>query len=142
MVRQRLVRSEEDQMIAGICGGIADYLQISSTWVRLAFLLLIPASGVGLFLYLILLVIMPTTNQLEMPAKTFAEENLSHLGETVMESVQKISQHSTNGLNAGILLILLGVLFLLMNFGWLNSYLIWPLMLISAGILVMFRHRR
>lgn len=142
MVRQRLVRSEQDQMIAGICSGIADYLQISSTWVRLAFLLLIPASGVGLFLYLILLVIMPTTNQLEMPAKTFAEENLSHLGETVMESVQKISQQSADGLNAGILLILLGVLFLLMNFGWLNSYLIWPLMLISAGILVILRHRR
>lgn len=141
MPRQRLTRNEQEQMIAGICGGIADYLQINSTWVRLAFLLLIPASGIGIFLYLILLVIMPTPNQLEMPAKAFAEQNLNNLVETVIEGVQKISQQSGEAVNAGIFLILLGVLFLLMNFGWLHSNLIWPLILIGIGILVMLRQR-
>lgn len=37
---KRLMRSSADSKIAGVCGGVAEYLEIDSTLVRLAFVLL------------------------------------------------------------------------------------------------------
>jgi len=39
--RKRLLRSSDDRKIAGVCGGIAEYLEIDSTVVRLVWLVLI-----------------------------------------------------------------------------------------------------
>ena len=54
-----LVRSGDERIIAGVCGGLAHYLGVDPALVRLAFLLLIPAGGVGAPLYLILTIVMP-----------------------------------------------------------------------------------
>jgi len=56
---KRLYRSRTEEMIAGVCGGLADYLNVDPTVIRLVFLLLLFAGGGGLFIYLILWVIMP-----------------------------------------------------------------------------------
>ncbi|MCW8195040.1 PspC domain-containing protein [Proteobacteria bacterium 005FR1] len=37
--RKRLYKSRRNKKIAGVCGGLADYLEINSFWVRLAFVL-------------------------------------------------------------------------------------------------------
>jgi phage shock protein C len=59
MMNAKLERIERGKMIAGVCAGVAAYLGVDPTLVRLAFLLLIPASGIGLLLYLVLWIIMP-----------------------------------------------------------------------------------
>ena len=59
MIRQGLYRSRSDRMIAGVCGGLAKRFNISSTWVRLAFVLIVFLGGAGFLLYLILWIIMP-----------------------------------------------------------------------------------
>ncbi len=59
MQRQGLYRSRSDRMIAGVCGGLARRFNISSTWVRLAFVFIVLLGGAGFLLYLILWVIMP-----------------------------------------------------------------------------------
>jgi phage shock protein PspC (stress-responsive transcriptional regulator) len=46
-------------MIAGVCGGLAEALDIDSTVVRLLFILLALLGGHGILIYLILWVIMP-----------------------------------------------------------------------------------
>jgi phage shock protein C len=47
-------------MIAGVCGGIADYFDIDPTLVRLLFVLGIFATGSGLFwAYLIMMIVVP-----------------------------------------------------------------------------------
>lgn len=56
---KRLYRSRSEEMIAGVCGGLADYLNVDPTVIRLVFLLLFFAGGGGLIIYLILWVIMP-----------------------------------------------------------------------------------
>ena len=59
--RNKLHRSRSNRIIAGVCGGIANFLGISSFWVRLAFLLtLLPGGIPGLLLYLICWIIMPS----------------------------------------------------------------------------------
>lgn len=55
---QRLMRSRNDKIIAGVAGGIAQYLAVDPVFVRLAFVLA-GLSGIGLLLYPILWLIMP-----------------------------------------------------------------------------------
>ncbi len=58
---KKLVRSSSDKMIAGVCGGIADYFGLDSTLVRVGYVLLslLSAAFPGLIVYLILAVMMP-----------------------------------------------------------------------------------
>jgi phage shock protein C len=56
----KLKKSRTDKMIAGVCGGIADYLGWDSTIVRIIFLILVFSSvGSMVLLYFILALIMP-----------------------------------------------------------------------------------
>ena len=57
---KKLTRSQTDKMIAGVCGGVAEYLEIDPTLVRLVFMLLFFFGGNGLLIYLILWILMPT----------------------------------------------------------------------------------
>ena len=48
-------------MVAGVCGGLAEFFGVSSFWFRLAFLIaLIPGGVPGVFVYLVLMVVMPS----------------------------------------------------------------------------------
>jgi phage shock protein C len=56
---KKLYRSQSDVIIAGICGGLADYIGIDPTIIRLLFLLFFFVGLGGFWLYIILWVIMP-----------------------------------------------------------------------------------
>ena len=56
---KRLYRSREDRLIAGVAGGLAQYFDLDPVLVRLDFLLLGVASGLGLVVYLILAIVIP-----------------------------------------------------------------------------------
>jgi len=58
--KKRLMRSKTDKMIAGVCGGIANYLNLDPTIVRVAYVLLsIFTVFAGVLAYIILWLIMP-----------------------------------------------------------------------------------
>ncbi|MCK9641000.1 MAG: PspC domain-containing protein [Prolixibacteraceae bacterium] len=59
---KRLKRSVTDKMIAGICGGLADYFAIDSTLIRLAFVFAVLFAGTGILAYLIMWIIVPKEN--------------------------------------------------------------------------------
>lgn len=56
----KLARSENDKMIAGVCGGLAQYFGIDTAIVRLVFVLAV-LSGVSPLVYLVLWIVMPST---------------------------------------------------------------------------------
>jgi phage shock protein PspC (stress-responsive transcriptional regulator) len=56
---RRLYRSN-DRTIAGICGGLADYLDLDPTLVRVVTLLLILLGGLSIWIYIILWIIIPS----------------------------------------------------------------------------------
>ena len=59
--KQELRRSSSNRMIAGVCGGLAEFFGISSFWFRLSFLIaLIPGGVPGLLLYVILWIVIPS----------------------------------------------------------------------------------
>jgi len=57
---KRLLRSTDNRMIAGVCGGLGAYFGIDPTVVRLVFAILgLGGAGVGLPLYILLWIVMP-----------------------------------------------------------------------------------
>ncbi|HMQ29704.1 MAG TPA: PspC domain-containing protein [Chloroflexaceae bacterium] len=54
----RLVRSTNDRMLGGVCGGLARYFGIDATIVRLVFVLAV-LSGLSPLIYVILWIVMP-----------------------------------------------------------------------------------
>ncbi len=56
---KRLYRSRTDRWIAGVCGGLGAYFGVDSNSIRLAFVLLALWNGVGVFLYLLTVIIVP-----------------------------------------------------------------------------------
>ena len=58
-----LTRSKSDRMIAGVCAGLADYLNIDPTVVRLLFVLGFFLAGPGIVIaYLIMAIVTPETS--------------------------------------------------------------------------------
>ena len=58
MADKKLSRSN-NKMIGGVCAGIADYLGLDPTIVRIVWVLMLFFAGFGILLYLILWIIMP-----------------------------------------------------------------------------------
>lgn len=59
----RLMKCEADRKICGVCSGVARYLNIDTTVVRLIWALL-AFSGFGIAAYIIAALIMPSDNQM------------------------------------------------------------------------------
>ena len=59
--RQALRRSRNNRVVAGVCGGLAEFFGVSTFWFRLAFLIaLIPGGVPGILVYLIIMMIVPS----------------------------------------------------------------------------------
>ncbi|MGN0049280.1 MAG: PspC domain-containing protein [Bacteroides sp.] len=60
-MEKKLTRSVSDKMLGGVCGGLAEYLGLDSTLVRLgyAFLSLFTAAFPGTILYIVACIIIP-----------------------------------------------------------------------------------
>jgi phage shock protein C len=135
MSESRLTRSETDKMIAGVCGGLAEYLNLDPVWVRLLFVLLIFASGIGIPIYLVLWVIMPRVEAAGQPGSAVLQDNFEDLSQTVSDKMSRLSRPGT----IGTVLILFGVYFLLSQLGWLNGAIFWPVVIIGAGVYMLTR---
>ena len=57
---RKLYRSRTDRKLAGVCGGLAQYLNTDATMIRVLFVLLAVLGGSGLVIYLAMWVIVPT----------------------------------------------------------------------------------
>ncbi len=60
-MEKRLKRSKRNIMIAGVCGGLAEYLDMDYSIVRILYALLSILSGgfIGLFIYFLSMLIIP-----------------------------------------------------------------------------------
>jgi phage shock protein C len=168
---QRLMRSRTDKIIAGVAGGIGQYLAIDPVLVRLAFVAL-ALTGVGLLLYPVLWLIMPLEGSLRAtPNQAFDEmrQQAQRVGSEVREvfvasrqprydpmtgePVDPEAEIPINNVNANgapvdpqarrnrlLGFILLGVgAFILLGMVPGVGKLIFPILLIGAGILIMRR---
>lgn len=141
---KKFYRSKSDRIIAGVCGGLGEYLKIDSVFFRVAFVLAAFFGGSGILIYLILALVIPETNDSDnneslkqtQPTKEFNNNLQANINNMVEE---KIGQIKKGKLWGGVFLIFLGLLFLLDSFmpKIFSFDKLWPLILIVIGILVL-----
>jgi phage shock protein C len=123
-MKNRLYRSRTNSMIAGVCGGLGQYLNVDPTIVRVAAVILIFADGIGLWAYLVAWVLVP--RRPEMEAEVVASEK---------------SEFSR--LLPGLGLIVIGLIFLLHNLvPWFRFGYLWPMVLIVLGVALLVKSAR
>lgn len=130
--QKRLMRSRDDRVIAGVCGGLGEYLGVDAVLIRIAALILLFAGGAGLFLYVIGWIAMP-------------EAPLGDTGEGAAASEPAASGERTTGaMILGLVFVVLGVFFLFDQAlpDFLDWEWVWPVALIAVGALVLLRARR
>lgn len=59
IMEKRLYKSNDNKMISGVCGGIAEYFNIDPTLVRLGWVLFSALGGSGIIAYIIAAIIIP-----------------------------------------------------------------------------------
>ena len=59
-MKKKLTKSQKNRMIAGVCGGFAEYFKIDPTIVRLIFVVFALLKGAGILLYLIAAIVIPS----------------------------------------------------------------------------------
>ncbi len=88
-MQPRLLRSRTERMIAGVCGGIAEYLNVDPTIVRLLFVLVTLLTGAGIFFYPLLWLIMPRRAVVLSPTNTYVSTDTTN--QTTRERVSSVS---------------------------------------------------
>ena len=123
-MQNKIYRSRTNSMIAGICGGLGEYLNVDPTVVRVVAVLLIFAKGIGLLAYLVGWVIIPRRPEMEPEVVTPQPSQRSHL-------------------LPGLALIVVGLIFLLSNLiPWFDLSYLWPVVLIVLGVALLLRAQK
>ncbi|MBO8132102.1 MAG: PspC domain-containing protein [Candidatus Marinimicrobia bacterium] len=136
---RKLFRSSSNRVVAGVCGGLGEYLSIDPVIVRIIWILLLFFDCVGLVLYIIAWIIIPS--------------EIKGVSEELKENKSKIETSSKKNsayLIIGITLVLLGVIFIARNY-WVHDYIMYylqfiynfivPLGLIALGIFLIFKKK-
>jgi phage shock protein PspC (stress-responsive transcriptional regulator) len=122
-------------MIAGVCGGLAEYFSVDAILVRIAAVVLaLTAHGAGLLAYLIFWIIVPQKPLGEVVVETGDSQTVA------VETEESKTERKNGILFVGAGLIVLGALFLLDNFVPVIFFSIgklWPVVLVVIGILIL-----
>ena len=92
---QRLMRSRNDKIVAGVAGGIAQYLAVDPVFVRLAFVVA-GFSGIGVLLYPVLWLIMPAEGG-SSPAPDQALDEMRQQAARVGDDVREVFVTTASG---------------------------------------------
>ena len=60
---RKLYRSQSQRMLAGVCGGLAEYFNVDATLIRVLFLVLAVFGGTGLVIYVVMWLIVPDVSK-------------------------------------------------------------------------------
>ena len=63
MEKKKLYKSRKNKMIGGVCGGLAEYLNMDPTIVRIIAGILCLVKGLGILVYLIMCIVMPYNDE-------------------------------------------------------------------------------
>jgi len=156
---KRLFRSRTDRMLWGVCGGLAHYFAIDPVIVRLIFILTIFFGGFGIMAYIILAIVVPVeSSQASEPRETI-KENVQEMKETAQslgkeihatlsgkEQEKESDSHNRTITIVGFVIIIAGIIFLLSSifswFHWWSWAFVWPVILITIGLLIIFSRRK
>ena len=138
-MNKKLFRKPVGAMLGGVCAGVAEYLGIHPLFIRLFIVLWAVTGGSAFLVYLVLWVVIPAEGDI-------SSMNLDGRIKQVGNEISEVARHPNPQLVvfAGVGLIGMGVFFLLQQAGfpwsgWFNWGVIWPVVLVLAGIALLVR---
>jgi phage shock protein PspC (stress-responsive transcriptional regulator) len=142
--RDRLYRSRTDRVLAGVAGGMAEWLDQDPSIVRLVWAVLVVFGGAGLILYIIAAFVIPEEPlEAEGPMPVGGVSGTSSMDPGADPRAARRGAHrarygpSSGGIVIGLILILAGGWFLLRDvFPWIDDSVLGPVILVAAGILL------
>ncbi len=144
-----LYRSQNNRVIAGVCGGLAEYLRMDPLLMRILFIVIGSWTGVGVVAYILMWLFVP------VEGATFAnrDEMVRQNANELRDRAQDLGRDAQTSLNAttnanrllivGGALVAIGLLILLSNLGllaWMHR--LWPLALVAVGVLILVKNLR
>lgn len=97
--RKRLFRLPGEGMMGGVCAGLAAYFGIDVVWVRLAFVVLTLSTGIMFFVWLTLLIVMPSATSPEQIASARGETlNAREVMEMAKKKSTELGKAAASGL--------------------------------------------
>lgn len=162
----RLYRSSREKMLGGVCGGLAEYFQVDVTLVRLITMVAMFAGGVGFLVYLVAWILIPPNpadrdgyvhhyNRGVEEVVNDVADNIGEAARNIGDAARNFGEAARNGLEsgrssgeyrrgtklAGLVLIVLGLLFFLDRWFplWFSMSKMWPLILILIGLAIIWR---
>ncbi len=94
---RRLYRDIDNNILGGVCSGIASYFNVDTVWIRLAFIILLLFNGLGFLVYVILWIAMPgartTAQKLQMKGKAVTIDNIQ---QSVKSEFIKVKDNLSN----------------------------------------------
>ncbi|WP_407356143.1 PspC domain-containing protein [Methanolobus sp. WCC5] len=156
--REKIKRSRDDRMIAGVAGGLGKYFDTDPTFIRLLFVITtFITEGLMIWVYILMAIIvpeeeksgkkLPAGTQENEPAKESVpeeEDDPIRTGE-LPANLENKKEESKSGVWLGIGLVVLGLLLLIDRldlFWWLSWRIMWPLLLVLLGIWIILRRGR
>jgi phage shock protein C len=152
-MEKRLYRDELNKKLAGVCAGLAEYLNMDVSVVRAIFLIGFFLKGATLIPYIVLWIVLPkkpyhlnnphvdyTVPPMSEPFNPF-RAGTPPFNTDVPPFAVKPQRNSNAGLIAGIALVLFGSFFLLEQLDiipFLSFHQVWPIILIVAGVMIIF----
>ncbi|MCB9259247.1 MAG: PspC domain-containing protein [Ignavibacteriales bacterium] len=144
-MEKKLYRSRDKKVIAGIAGGLGEYLDVDPVIIRIILVLITIFHGIGILIYIIMWIAVP-----EGPYKTYgektatSEEPLSEEGKSTSappnqnKTVQK-EPNSNGRIVVGVILILIGSIFLFERFlPFFDFEFVFSVGLIILGLAMLF----
>ncbi|PIR89148.1 MAG: hypothetical protein COU07_02870 [Candidatus Harrisonbacteria bacterium CG10_big_fil_rev_8_21_14_0_10_40_38] len=140
--QKKLCRSRDKKIIFGVAGGVAEYFDIDPVLIRAAFVLLAILDGVGVLLYLILAIIMPSEKLTETTGEHDAKGHASEFASDIKEALNpKIERRNT----IGLVFVIIGILLLFrdaFDLHWFKFDVIFPSLVIIFGIWLIFKKNK
>ncbi len=146
----RLYRSRTDVVLGGVCAGLAKYLRIDPTLVRIAFILITLAGGIGVLAYLIMWIVVPEEpagqpSQPEILDEHVLRERAENMRDEFVDAVRKPNPNALKIIGIG--LVIYGGYLIVQALhipwlSWLSGGTIWAVVLIAAGVVLILRVTR
>jgi phage shock protein PspC (stress-responsive transcriptional regulator) len=138
-MNKRLYRSHKEKMIGGVCGGLAEYFDIDPVFIRILFVVAVFAGGSGILAYIICWIVIP-----EQPYSTPVAPTAPASQQASPQPAPVTEPSNRKGsMYAGVILIIVGGLFLADNFlPHFHFSDFWPILMILLGIAILSRSTR
>jgi len=131
---RRLYRSRTDRKIAGVCGGLAEYFDIDPVFVRLAMIVPLFAGVPTPLIYIVCWAALPTGTSRDPAAPGVID-------------LTPATSRGNGIILVGAVVLMSGLLLLAINldlidrdlFRWWRWKFIWPVTLIAAGVVILWK---